>query len=180
MAVIGKDNFDVSQIDISSILLSRVDEIGGSVEPNAGPPGPHSVLNDVGTPFANEACDCQDLEGDGVMDLSMHFSTPLVVKALQLDDLSPGTSIELVVTGLLVDNTPFSVTDCIRLVPAGDVDGDGTINANDLLIIFANWGACADCNNCPADLDGDCNVNTNDLLVLFAFWGSGECVKNEQ
>ncbi len=53
----------------------------------------------------------------------------------------------------------------------GDLDGDGFVGTNDLLILFANWGSCDDCNNCPADLDGDCNVGTTDLLLLFSYWG---------
>ncbi|MCH8824207.1 MAG: hypothetical protein IH984_11955 [Planctomycetes bacterium] len=53
----------------------------------------------------------------------------------------------------------------------GDLDGDGSVGVRDLLILFANWGPCADCDDCPADLDGDCVVNTADLLILFANWG---------
>lgn len=53
----------------------------------------------------------------------------------------------------------------------GDLDGDGVVGTSDLLVLLANWGACDDCNNCPADLDGDCNVSTADLLLLFSYWG---------
>jgi len=49
----------------------------------------------------------------------------------------------------------------------GDLDGDGVVNTNDLLILFANWGLCGDCGNCPADFNGDCSVTTSDLLVIF-------------
>ena len=57
------------------------------------------------------------------------------------------------------------------LVTPGDLNLDGVISTNDLLLLFANWGTCPDCNDCPADLDGDCNVSTSDLLILFANWG---------
>lgn len=53
----------------------------------------------------------------------------------------------------------------------GDLDGDGVVSTNDLLLLFASWGPCGDCNDCPADLNDDCTVNTNDLLILFSNWG---------
>ena len=52
-----------------------------------------------------------------------------------------------------------------------DLNGDGVVNTIDLLLLFANWGSCADCGDCPADLDNDCSVSTSDLLVLFSNWG---------
>ncbi|MCH8822269.1 MAG: VCBS repeat-containing protein [Planctomycetes bacterium] len=53
----------------------------------------------------------------------------------------------------------------------GDLDGDGVVNTVDLLLLFAQWGPCSDCNDCPADLDDDCQVSTVDLLMLFSNWG---------
>lgn len=56
----------------------------------------------------------------------------------------------------------------------GDLNGDGVVDTNDLLLLFASWGPCANCKlpgDCPADLNDDCTVNTIDLLLLFANWG---------
>ncbi|MEE9129781.1 MAG: hypothetical protein V3T84_07155 [Phycisphaerales bacterium] len=53
----------------------------------------------------------------------------------------------------------------------GDIDGDGTVGAADLLILLVNWGRCGDCDDCPADLDGNCTVGASDLLILLANWG---------
>jgi hypothetical protein len=53
----------------------------------------------------------------------------------------------------------------------GDLNGDGVVNVADLLILFDNWGSCADCDDCLADLNGDCEVNVGDLLILFDNWG---------
>ncbi|MCZ6851369.1 MAG: integrin alpha, partial [Planctomycetota bacterium] len=119
VALLGTDTFDVAQVDISSIRLSRADGVGGNVTPHEGPPGPHSVFEDAATPFGGQLCDCHELEGDGFTDLSMKFKTDDVVAALQLNDLPAGDLVELVVSGNLLDGTPFSGRDCIRLVPPG-------------------------------------------------------------
>ena len=53
----------------------------------------------------------------------------------------------------------------------GDLDGDGTVGASDLLILLASWGPCGDCDDCDADLDGNCIVGASDLLILLINWG---------
>jgi hypothetical protein len=50
----------------------------------------------------------------------------------------------------------------------GDLNGDGVVDVNDLLIIIAGWGACA--GDCPADLNGDGVVNVVDILALLSYW----------
>ncbi len=59
---------------------------------------------------------------------------------------------------------------CADTIP-GDLDGDGSVGASDLLILLSNWGPCDNCENCPADLDGNCVVGAADLLILLANWG---------
>ncbi len=170
-AILGRDDFDAAQIDISSVMLSRADGIGGSVAPHEGPPGPHSVLDDVATPFDGEPCDCHELGGDGLVDLVMHFSSPELVETLELNDLPGDTQVPLMVIGELIDGSPFTATDCIRLVPVGDMNGDGVVGTLDLMILLNSWGSCAECVDCPTDLDGDCTVSTSDLLILLVNWG---------
>ena len=119
MSILGTDDFDVTQIVVGSILLSRMDGVGGSVSPNEGPRGPHSVVEDAGTPFDGELCDCHELEGDGIPDLSMKFKRKNVVAGLELDDLSEGTVLKLVVSGDLSDGTRFNGADCIVIVGGG-------------------------------------------------------------
>jgi hypothetical protein len=77
------------------------------------------VFEDVATAFEGELCDCHDLAGDNIIDLSMKFKTDEMVEALVLDDLPAGALIELVVSGYLLDGTPFESSDCVRLVPPG-------------------------------------------------------------
>ncbi len=131
VALVGAKEFDVTEVDISSILLSRADGVGGSVAPNEGPPGPHSVFADVATPFeGKEPCDCHDLEGDGILDLSMKFTTDEMVEALELNDLPAGDLVQLVVNGTLLDGTEFQASDCIRLVPPGTPPGVMAVGSN--------------------------------------------------
>ncbi len=57
-------------------------------------------------------------------------------------------------------------------IPAGDLNLDGTIDRNDLMVLLAGWGLCpAPPEGCPADLDADGRVAVPDLLTLLANWG---------
>jgi hypothetical protein len=50
----------------------------------------------------------------------------------------------------------------------GDIDGNGLVDVNDLLVIISSWGTCT--GECPADLSGDGVVEVNDILILLSFW----------
>ena len=76
VAILGTEDFDVTEIDVSSVTISRADGTGGSVGPNEGPPGPHSDFEDVGTPFEGEECDCHEAGGDGILDLVAEVQDP--------------------------------------------------------------------------------------------------------
>jgi formylglycine-generating enzyme required for sulfatase activity len=129
VAVLGTEDFDVTQIDLSSVTISRADGAGSSVGPNEGPPGPHSVFEDVGTPFEGEVCDCHEAEGDGILDLSMKFKTQDVADLLLVDDPN-GALVPLVVSGTLLDGTEFTTrSDCVRLVPPGSPPNQVTVKS---------------------------------------------------
>jgi hypothetical protein len=130
VALVGEPEIDVNMVDLSTVLLSRADGIGGSIAPLDGPPGPGSHVEDVATAFEGELCDCHELTGDGVDDLSMKFDTAALVAALELDDLPPGDLVELVLTGELTDGRPFEASDCVRLVPPGTPPGLVSISSN--------------------------------------------------
>ena len=119
VGLLGTDEFDVADVDLSTVVISRADGVGGTASPNEGPPGPHSVFQDVGTPFDGELCDCHEMEGDGIDDLSMKFRSQELVEALELNDLPHGALVELCVSGTLLDGAEFQACDCIRLVPPG-------------------------------------------------------------
>ena len=58
-----------------------------------------------------------------------------------------------------------------NLPVTGDLNGDRSVGIVDFLMLLADWGPCAECDNCPADLDCDCNVGISDFLLLLGNWG---------
>jgi hypothetical protein len=80
-----------------------------------------------------------------------------------------------------MDNAPFckpydthdiidrasTLVDPIEECPC-DLNGDGYVNYDDVLVIVANWGPCS---GCEADLNDDGYVNYDDVLVIVANWG---------
>ena len=62
---------------------------------------------------------------------------------------------------------------CPAVGDPADIDGNGVVDTEDLLILLAAFGDCPQpCPpTCPADITGDCTVNTEDLLALLAAWG---------
>jgi len=166
VALLGTEEFDVSTIDPASITLARADGTGGHVVPFDGPPGPNVTIEDVGTPFDGELCDCHEVEGDGIDDLSIKFSRPEVVAALELATFEPGATVELVVSGQLQDGTAFSASDCILIVPQPDFDEDNDVDQSD----FGHLQACyrgpmksVDLTCRDADIDGDGDVDISDF-----------------
>ena len=61
----------------------------------------------------------------------MKFRSDDVVAALELNDLLAGELVPLVITGTLMDGTPFeTASDCIRLVPPGKRPGLVRVTSN--------------------------------------------------
>jgi ligand-binding sensor domain-containing protein len=54
----------------------------------------------------------------------------------------------------------------------GDVNGDGYVNADDLVAVILAWGSCAaPPTPCPADVNNSGNVDVDDLIVVILQWG---------
>ncbi len=71
----------------------------------------------------------------------------------------------------VVDMGPYEFQDGKAAdIKLGDIDGDGTVNLVDMLILLASWGACEP-GCCLADLDIDGDVGITDFLLLLGNWG---------
>jgi hypothetical protein len=55
-----------------------------------------------------------------------------------------------------------------------DLNCDGVVSVQDLLILIGHWGVCDDPDDCGADLNGDGIVNALDLLILLSNWSPGQ------
>ncbi|MEE9131889.1 MAG: FG-GAP-like repeat-containing protein, partial [Phycisphaerales bacterium] len=71
-------------------------------------------------------------------------------------DLNGDGALDLAAPNFEGDSVSVLLNRCADI--PGDLNGDGTVGAADLLILLVNWGRCADCDDCNADIDGDCTV----------------------
>jgi hypothetical protein len=67
------------------------------------------------------------------------------------------------------DLSRLALTNPVWLQPSlpGDVDGNGSVDVDDMLAMLGLWGSCE---GCPADTNGDGIVDVNDVLVLLGAW----------
>ncbi len=125
MLLVGEEDFDVSQVVLSSLELSRCDGVGGAVAPHSGPPGPgiqivdlnHPNDDDVGCEDEQVPCTCnEDQSSDGIDDLLLRLDTSEMAEVFMLDGEPAGVPITLFLTGELEDGSQFIAADCIRIV----------------------------------------------------------------
>jgi hypothetical protein len=116
-ALVGTSDIAAADVNLATVRLVRSDGTGGSVAPLNGPPGPSPQIADVATPFPGTPCDCHTLEGDGVADLMLKFSTDDLATTLLLSSEHPGAQVKLKLTGQLLNGLPFAGEDCISIVP---------------------------------------------------------------
>ncbi len=106
VAILGTEDFDVTEIDLASIRLAGVAPIRSSIE-------------DVSTPLLEkqDECDCITEGEDGIDDLTLKFDTQEIVSAL--GELADGDELVLTLTGELSDGTPIEGEDCIIILSKG-------------------------------------------------------------
>ncbi|MBW8050346.1 MAG: T9SS type A sorting domain-containing protein [Cytophagales bacterium] len=111
VAILGTVDFDVNDIDVSSVLLGGISPIRSKIE-------------DVSIPVINkqDVCDCTTDDADGFEDLTLKFKTQDIVSILGF--VSGGDTIVLTITGILLDSTPFDASDCIIIIPVGGGGND--------------------------------------------------------
>ncbi len=147
VADLDQDGFNdvlISDFDVDTTSCSRISDI---LRNNANPPFVNFVANTGGIP-SNQF--------NGVHDLAVF-------------DVDGDCWLDVVVgrcAGTTVWINQGDGTDCPSCT--GDIDGDGTVGASDLLTLLAAWGTDP---GGPPDFDGDGNVGASDLLILLAAWG---------
>lgn len=106
VAVLGSNEFNVTTVDIASILLEGVWPI-------------HSAYEDVATPLpdGSESCDCTEEGPDGYLDLTLTFEVFDILSAL--GQVSDGDMIPLNLTGTTLDGSPIEGSDCVVIRAKG-------------------------------------------------------------
>lgn len=94
---------------------------------------------------------------------------------LDMTNITLGTATtEIPIFGeVTVQLEEFYADGLLAVTPIGtfcqsDLDGDGFVGTDDLLMAIADWGS----NESDADVDQDGTVGTSDILILLADWGS--------
>jgi hypothetical protein len=106
VAILGTDDFDVSEIDVASVMLEGVPFLRHNYE-------------DVSTPVPDDAgeCECTDIGPDGFIDLTMKFDKNAIIN--EIGEVNVGDVIPLTLTGELLDGTPIEGVDCVVIVGHG-------------------------------------------------------------
>ncbi|MFH1686767.1 MAG: FG-GAP-like repeat-containing protein [bacterium] len=100
VAILGTDEFDVGDVDPSTIMLEGVPVIRWAYE-------------DVAAPVGEDAdyCECTTAGPDGYRDLTLKFDKGAVIDALGM--VVDGQEVVLTLTGELVEGVPIEGTDCM-------------------------------------------------------------------
>jgi hypothetical protein len=103
MALLGSEGLDIDDIDVSSIEINGVSPLRSNHADVGGPAGE-----------TMEDCECAEGDEDGILDLTLKFSTQAIVATL--GTLSRGDVVELTLTGMLSDGTTFEASECMVIV----------------------------------------------------------------
>jgi len=118
VAVLGTEDFDVTQIDPASILLEGVSPLRWALEDVSTPLGPDP-----------EECECNELAGDGYLDLTLKFMLAEIVATFS--GVQDGDVIPLTLTGTNLDGTQIEGVDCVLIRFKGKfalrIDSDGSL-----------------------------------------------------
>jgi uncharacterized repeat protein (TIGR01451 family) len=102
VAILGTEYFDVYDINPATVMLEGVPLLKYSYE-------------DVATPVADgEPCECNELNGDGFIDLVVHFNRPALSAAL--GEVEDGDVLELFLTAVKYDGTALQGSDCVWIL----------------------------------------------------------------
>ena len=105
VALLGTDDTSVADVDIASLRLAGVAPL-------------RSHIDDVGGAGDDTECACPVDGADGRDDLVLHFRTQELIVAL--GGLQSGVAVPVEITGMLMNATPFSASDCVTVVGRDD------------------------------------------------------------
>jgi hypothetical protein len=131
VAVLGSESFDATAVDAATVALEGVSPLKSSFGDVATPVGPDA-----------EPCECSDLDGDGFTDAVFHFERQDIVQAI--GPVGDGDMVELTLEGMLMDGTPFSVSDCVLILSKGNGRDDGEVGDDPdsrEAVQSTSWGA---------------------------------------
>ncbi|MHC4891079.1 MAG: PKD domain-containing protein [Planctomycetota bacterium] len=131
VAILGSEEFDVTDVDVASIQLADVEPL-------------RSVYEDVAAPVLDtNDCNCTEDGPDGFLDLTLKFKTQRIVEAV--GDVNDGDELQLELIGVLFDETPIEGADCILIrgrhkpINSADINKDGVVDVADFAIFAQNW-----------------------------------------
>jgi hypothetical protein len=107
-AVLGSEEFDVRDIDVSSLALA------------GAAPLRHRYEDISGAPIAGDECACPEPDADGYNDLTLMFSRRDVVAGL---GNNASGEVPVWLTGRMKDGNQIELADCVRLVPDKNDEG---------------------------------------------------------
>jgi hypothetical protein len=81
-----------------------------------------------------------DYDGDGIIDLTVIFNRTQVINYIMSRNITLG-SVELTLTGTLLDGTPFMESDVVIVRMPGDVNMDGKVDTKDISILCKAFGS---------------------------------------
>lgn len=99
VALVGTEDFDVSQVDVSTLTLEGVAPLRWSHE-------------DVTAPFDGILCDCIMGGQDGIMDLTLKFDVQAIIAAV--GPPLRGDRLMLTLSGARLDGSAFIARDCVK------------------------------------------------------------------
>ena len=106
IAILGTQDFDVTDIDPATVQLEGVAPVRWALE-------------DVSTPVSDpqDDCDCTEEGGDGFADLTLKYKNQEIV--VKLGEVNDGDELVLTLTGELLDGTTIEGYDCIVVLKKG-------------------------------------------------------------